>query len=326
MNGKTPYINDTILTKFLSGEATASEINEVLDWVDFSDENKNEFARFEKLWFGAKKQKLFNTNNAWNKIASRISKRKRNLIISYSSVAAAAVIALFVVFTQLKTNISPDTQHFTLASADTSINTTLPDSSTIILSKESKIEYQFDAKTKIRHAKLDGKAFFHIKRNTAERFIVENKHGGIEVLGTQFSVDMQKKSDIKVEVLSGKVKVFLPTTSADTSYQVITSGETAIIFVKKNRIIKQMQDASAFFDINQTLLFKQMNLSTIASELEKCYSATIKIDSAIDNNLMFSSSFSNSSIDEILTVITQTLDLDYQKKNNVYYISKKSNE
>lgn len=325
MNGKTPHIDETILTKFLSGEATTSEINKVLDWVDFSDENRVEFARFEKLWSETKTHKTFDANKAWGKIDSRITSKKRTLRIVYSSVAAA-VIALFVVLVQLKTDVSTNTPNFVLASADTSINTMLPDSSEITLSEKSKIEYQFDTKTKIRHAKLEGKAFFHVKRDTSERFIVETRYGGVEVLGTKFKVDMLENSDVKVDVLSGKVKVFLPTTSSDTLYQIITNGETAIISVTDDSIMKVEQAASAFFDINKTLLFKHVYLSSIVAELEKCYPVTIKIDSTVNQNLMFSSSFNNNSVDEVLTVVSQTLNLAFHQKNNVYYISKKDDE
>lgn len=62
------------------------------------------------------------------------------------------------------------------------------------------------------------------------------------------------------------------------------------------------------------------------AKLEKSYSANIKIDDAVDKELRFSSSFKDNSLNEILTVITQTLNLDYTKKGNVYYITNANDE
>ena len=69
------------------------------------------------------------------------------------------------------------------------------------------------------------------------------------------------------------------------------------------------------------ITFKNKDLSTIITKLEKSYSANIRIDDAVDKKLLFSSSFKDNSLNEILTVITQTLNLDYTQKGNVYYIT-----
>jgi hypothetical protein len=112
----------------------------------------------------------------------------------------------------------------------------------------------------------------------------------------------------------------------DTLSLIITNGEKAMILASNDTIIRQTQNTSTFsnidkaYNINKRITFRNMDLSAVMAKLEKCYSVNIKIDDSVDKKLRFSSSFKDNSLNEILTVITQTLNLDYTKKGNTYYI------
>ncbi|MDD4591532.1 MAG: FecR domain-containing protein [Parabacteroides sp.] len=328
MNEKGPHIDKNAIAKYLSGEANATEIGELMDWIEASDENLEEFIRFEKLWSASTVHKSVDTNKAWEKVNNHIFSKKHRLKSRYYKVAvAAAAIALIIVVVQFfNSEKTPTPPLFAVTSTDNTLNSTLPDGSAVLLSERSKIEYAFDVQKHIRLAKLSGKAFFSVKRDEKQRFVVETNRGGVEVLGTKFSVNVMKNNNVMVDVLSGKVKVFLPRASKDTLSMIITDGETALILVKNDTIIKQTQEASAFYTINKTITFRNMELSAIFTELEKCYAVNIRIDNAVDKKLRFSSSFKNNSLNEILTVITQTLNLDYTKKGNTYYITNGNDE
>jgi len=334
MNDQYPHIDENAIAKYLSGEATANEINELMDWVESSDENLEEFIRYEKLWFESSGHKPFNTQKAWSKVNRYISREKHRFNPYYlSATAAAAIVILIVISVQFfNTKSAISLPKFAIASTTSILNSTLPDGSSVLLSKHSKIEYAYDSQKQIRLAKLSGKAFFSVKRDTKHRFIVEANRGGVEVLGTKFSVNEMKNKDVMVYVLSGKVKVFLARSSKDTLSLIITDGEKALIMESKDTIIKQTRETSAVYNtnktyhINKTITFRNIDLSTVMAKLEKCYSVNIKIDDSVDKTLRFSSSFKNNSVNEILTVITQTLDLDYTKKRNTYYITNGNDE
>lgn len=331
MNDQYPHIDENVIAKYLSGEAKAFEIKELMDWIESSEENLDEFIRYEKLWSESSVRKSFDTQKAWLKVSRRISKKEHPFHPYYLCAAAIILFVLiFVPFVHNKKIVS--LPKFAIASANSILKSTLPDGSSVLLSKHSRIEYVFDSQKKIRIAKLCGKAFFCVKRDIKHRFVVEANRGGVEVLGTKFSVNERKNKDVMVYVLSGKVKVFLVRASKDTLSLVITNGEKALIKVSKDTIIKQKQKSSIFdnvnkiYDIHKTITFRNMELSTIMAKLEKYYSVQIKIDDAVDKKLCFSSSFKDNSLNEILTVITQTLNLDYTKKGNTYYITNGTDE
>jgi ferric-dicitrate binding protein FerR (iron transport regulator) len=320
MNKDKIHINNELLAKFLSGEANPVEIDMVLNWVASSDDNIEEFEQFEKIWTLSHNKRQQNKRKAWHKLNKQINKR-HNLYLFYSG-AAAAVIAILLVLTQLFTSKNPSsTPQFALSSAEKPINTTLPDGSKVRLSENSTIAYSFDAHTNTRAAELSGKAFFNIKRDTTQKFVVHTQYGGVEVLGTQFNVDQLENTDVKVDVLSGKVKVFLPQTSGDTLFLVITANQTATISMKSDTIIKEPQSASAFYEVNKIITFQNQDLKTIISELQQCYEVKIIADSTVNKTLKFTSSFKDSSLEEILTVIAQTHHLTFSRKDDIYIIN-----
>lgn len=326
MSQNTIHIDDNILAKFFAGEANISEINIVLDWVDSSEDNIELFNQYEKAWSLSRgsSPKPFDANRSWLEFNKRINTKRRKLRILYSGIAAA-IIALVIVFSQIiNTEIPISTSPFIVSSGDSQVDTVLPDGSIIQLSEESEIEYSFDQQTNTRLAKLDGTAFFDIKRDTSQKFIVKTQYCGLEVLGTQFNVDMKENNDVQVDVLSGRVKLFLPQTSGDTIFLIITDHETAIISMQSNTIEKQVQEASAFYIVNKTIVFNNTDLSTITAELIKCYSVEIELDSTVDKSLKFTSSFKENSLEEILTIITQTHNLSFSKEGGAYFI--RSNE
>jgi Fe2+-dicitrate sensor, membrane component len=332
MKDQYPHIDEISIAKYLSGEANAVEIKELIDWMESSDENLEEFIRYEKLWFESSVHKPFNVQKAWSKVNRRISKKHRFNLYYLTSAAAAIIIFIVVSIPFFNKNTVASSPEFAVASANSALMSTLPDGSSALLSKHSKIEYTFDTQKQIRLTRLYGKAFFNVKRDIKHRFIVEANRGGVEVLGTKFSVNEKKNKDVMVYVLSGRVKVFLARAHKDTLSLIITNGEKAVIKASSDTIMKLTKNVlvshvpNKIFKVHKIITFKNKDLSTIMAKLERSYSAKIKIDDAVDKTLCFSSSFKDNSLNEILTVITQTLNLDYTKKGNVYYITNGNDE
>ena len=318
MEDKLQNINQDILAKFLAGEANLEEIEIVANWIDDSDENKDEFAKFQKTWSATSMQKHFSTNKGWKSIDKRISNKKIILKIS-SFIAAASIIAFILLFNFKETKLN---RTKFVNNASKIVNKPLPDGSKIKLYKNSSIKYHYNKKQNKRIAKLKGKAFFSIKRNVKRKFVVQTKFGQVEVLGTKFKVTELSNKNILVDVYSGKVKLSFVKSKLDTISKILTNSESAIMNLKNKSIINKQQSPGAFFDYNKSLVFKNHNLNFIANELSKFYKVDIKLGTNVNHNLSFTSTFYNNSIEEILNVLCQTLNLNYINKENCYIIEK----
>ena len=85
---------------------------------------------------------------------------------------------------------------------------TLPDNTVVWLNSESRLTYskEFSRKGQ-RHVRLDGEAFFNVRKDSLRPFRVHMNDLQIEVLGTSFLVDATKAESSSVYVKTGIVSV-----------------------------------------------------------------------------------------------------------------------
>jgi ferric-dicitrate binding protein FerR (iron transport regulator) len=79
----------------------------------------------------------------------------------------------------------------------------LPDGSLVLVNKESSIEYE--ERFERRQIHLQGEAYFVVKHGT-DPFIVQTRHGRINVTGTEFNVS-SSNTNMQVEVEEGSVEL-----------------------------------------------------------------------------------------------------------------------
>lgn len=316
MNKTTKHIDDTLLTKFILGEATSDEQEYVAEWIENSEENQAYFESFATIWQNSTtdEAKRANPNIAWGKMEKQIHTPTYRIILPYVGAIAAILIIAFFIFSPEKY----DTTTFT--ANDNSRKEILPDGTEVLLSSQSRLDYFFNTKNHSRIASLKGKAFFHVKRDTTQKFIVETIYGKVEVLGTEFSVNVVKNDGVYVDVLSGIVKL----SKENTNSLILQKGESGFIPAAEKQISGIPQKPAEFFSINRTLIFNNMPLRDVFANLEICYSVKINVDADVNANSLFTSRFNNDSVKEILNVITQTYGLKFKKLNNEYYITLES--
>lgn len=114
-------------------------------------------------------------------------------------------------------------------------NTTivLPDSSTVILKKNSVLTLEKDFNTGTRTVSLQGQAFFEVFRNENSPFKVITGKLVTSVLGTSFNID-QQAAQIKVTVASGLVSV-----EKDNLKLILTPDNQALLDMEKETLIKR---------------------------------------------------------------------------------------
>ncbi len=310
-NAKT-HIDDDLLTKFILGEADFSEKELVAGWINESDGNRDYFESFSSAWQNCttEERQRPDPDAAWQKMERQLKPSVLKSFIPYFGAAAAILLIAYFIFV-------PETYNVTkFAASGKPGKEILPDGSEIMLGNSASLKYFFDTKNNARTAKLKGKAFFHVKKDTAQKFIVETAYGRVEVLGTQFNVNVVKNEGVYVDVLSGIVGL----SKKGTNTLVLRKGESGFIPATDGyQIQESLQAPAVFFNINKTLTFNNMPLTDVFANLERCYSVKINVGNRVDTGLLFTSRFSDNNIEEILNVITQTHGLKYKKLNKGNY-------
>ncbi|MEM1136852.1 MAG: FecR domain-containing protein, partial [Bacteroidota bacterium] len=155
---------------------------------------------------------------------------------------------------------------------------TLSDGSFIHLNSASKLSFPSRFSTRNRVVKMEGEAFFSIKRDEQRPFIIETSHTKIKVLGTSFNVKAYpEESEIAVTVKSGKVLV--SNLRESTKIHELTKNQKLVFNTETSTFRKT--DIEAETDLNWRkgiLKFNQTPFAEIEKTLERWYGIEILVE------------------------------------------------
>jgi transmembrane sensor len=144
-------------------------------------------------------------------VLSKAQPSQKTILRRLLPYAAAAALALLLFF-----QFNRPSKQIVVRNGD-QIALTLPDGSLLKANAGTTISYQPGRWKKERHVRLNGEAFFEVKKGRP--FIVSTDQGNVEVLGTRFNVHA-RAGGFKVDCLSGKIRV----TGRSRDTQVLTAG------------------------------------------------------------------------------------------------------
>lgn len=182
---------------------------------------------------------------------------------------------------------------------------TLPDGSEVTLNADSKISFNKAGWNSSRSVRLEGEAFFQVKKGST--FIVASESGTVTVLGTSFNVNA-RPSAFAVSCYTGKVQV-----NSGGQSVVLTKGLCTQL--KSGALI----DAVAFDEQQGTwrngdFYFEGAPLSIVIAELERQF----KIDIEYQGNpsRLYTGYFRSQHLDEALEMVFKPMSLQYRKEKN----------
>jgi len=316
-------INESMIISYLNGEQLADvENQEVERWLE-SDLNQLEAREIYKTWELSilAKPSTVDSGLAFEKLSGKMGKPeevKNTPVVSinrwwYS--VAAAVILLMVAAWQFW----PVNDGFTLQSGLSKVEHVLEDKSIITLKENSSLTYdksEITEKNKNREVVFAGEAYFEIERIPERPFIVNTKDVKIEVLGTKFLVVTYEDKPTKVLVTEGKVKV----TYLETGEVYILTAAEEIEAQDDKSLTVVASDENQLFWKTGTLDFPGTSISEVIETLEKEFDREISVENEKLLSCSISAKFKKQSLNTIIEVLTSTLNLQYEIKDDVILI------
>ncbi|MFN8164997.1 MAG: FecR domain-containing protein [Bacteroidia bacterium] len=201
-----------------------------------------------------------------------------------------------------------------MASADSTRSLVLPDSSTIILNKNSQIAYSIDHFSGKRVVKLKGEAFFNVIHDEKNPFMVEAADLKIQDIGTSFNVRAEEGEDlIVVSVISGEVSL----TTINNESITLHRCEEAHYHLSTRKFEQDTElDPNISAYTNRIFVFDNAELSTVIRTLNDVYSNKFSIDNDVLKSCRITVTFDDETPESIASVITETLGIQYKKENN----------
>ena len=213
-----------MITRFLTGEATAEQEKKLLDWIAEHPENERLYVDFKKAFELSKthynphspEELDINLDQEWDQfIRNKEAEKTKTVSLPAPETTsrrvwlrvAAGMLLLLVAGTVINYFIGQPSQVI-LSTSEKRQEFTLPDGSQVTLNQHSKLTYPKDFTNTSRMVNLIGEAFFQVEPQTGSTFVINTNDLEIAVLGTSFNVQAYDHSKaIEVVVQTGTVKL-----------------------------------------------------------------------------------------------------------------------
>jgi ferric-dicitrate binding protein FerR (iron transport regulator) len=322
---------EKIILKYLSGEATEGELQQLQNWVKESVTNESELAELKNSYAMAASKLSGDLYKAdFNLLINQFQNKgkKRYSISKYYKISASIFFPILLAITGFlvyQNFLSKEQPVYTEVIAPPKHNSQvlLSDGTQVWLSPESKLIYEQHFGEKIRKVKLEGEGYFEVAHDKKKPFVVETNNLDINVLGTSFNVESYTEDElVRVTLVRGSVGL------------VSKKLENQVALIPGDRFTFNLQENTASIEKVNTeiyrlvkdglLIFKRNNLNEVCRKLERWFMVPIEYDGTGNTDLEFTAKFEDESLTQILKIVSETFPIDYYIKNNKVMITYKN--
>lgn len=322
MSKNKKNIAEELLVKYLLGEASPAEQAEVQQWIAADSSNKKYFEHFELIWQQSKAleaKSTVNVDDAWARFRQRTEEQRpaaRTIEMPQPARtgrmrAAAALVLLAGVAGLLYFFVSNrQPEMIALHSEGNAMTQTLPDGTVVTLNKNSTLSYPETFDGSSRPVKLEGEAFFDVTPDKSKPFTIAVNDVKVTVVGTTFNI---KSSEAQTEVIveTGLVEV------AKKEFGVkLSPNEKAVVLRNEDRPVKSASEDELYnYYRTKEFVCDDTPLWRLADVLSEVYGVQIEATARV-RNMPLTTTFSNESLNGILSVISETFNIQVERNGN----------
>lgn len=317
-----------LTSKYLAGEITEAERNELLDWVSQSEVNKADFDEMQRLWkLSGDVEEDFETDVAvaWEKVAKRTTRKEAKIIRYPWGRQLLRIAAVFFVLAGAWWLLNNRTQKATeivyQTGADEKSQISLPDGSKVWLNENTKITLAEKFEPRVLH--LEGEAFFEVEHLTNDQpFEIISGDTKTTVLGTSFNVRAYPgEQSVEVAVETGKV-AFEKAEEGEATKILLNAGDSGLFDKVKRSINKEtLQNPNANSWKTGQLTFQNTGLREVKETLERYFDIKIMASNEKILNCHFTGTYQKPELGQILEVLKFSLDIEIVKEQNEITLS-----
>lgn len=329
--------NWNLIQRYITGNASPKERRELWRWMGKDPRNRELVRQLEEIW-KLTPEEDFETNaeDAWEKFykesmgspkAHSINHRNQQHSSTSSYLFRAAAVILVILlsgyFAQryLPGSSVQDPQEFyvmqdLVTDKGEKASVTFSDGTEVVLNAASSIRFPRKFNGAKREVFLDGEAYFQVSHNDQNPFIVHTENADIRVLGTKFNVQgWDEDANVDVAVRDGSVSV--RSTGIDTNIHeeiILEKGDYARVNKTGNiSPVKKVDVQNHLLWTQGGIHFEDVELRQVIRDLERKFDVTISVSDPEILQVPFTSTFREAELNEILTVIAASMDLEYRR-------------
>ncbi len=321
------------IARYLSGNLPENEQEDLLRWANESAENRSLWEDAQQLWKLSEQyeapQHEANVTMGWEKVESRLDLpaeeaprpvRRIPIYRHLGRIAAVLLVAALAAWWLWNPQPDPRITPMTLVQTKTGEvrELLLPDGSQIWLNENSELRY--DQEFTERQVNLVGEAYFDIARMEEKPFEIISGEAKTVVLGTAFNVRAYPTED-KVEVTVVRGKVALVEAEKPQEAIVLDAGKTGNYDkVEKNVTRVEAPKVNADSWKTKMLVYKDTPLSEVIESLERYFDVKIEAANPKLLNCRLEGSYHQPQLDDMLQIITATINSELNQQGNRYLL------
>ena len=188
------------------------------------------------------------------------------------------------------------------------VQVVLPDSSHVWLNRNSELRYANRFQSSTRVVDLKGEAFFQVRHNARQPFVVRTGRATTWVVGTSFNLRADSTAaTVELSVVTGKVAFSIQSEKP----LLVTPGHAARLDQRGIITTQRVAGSNAWAWQSGRLQFAGNPLHQVLAALERCYNVHFILPDARLANRRFTGTFNHASLEEVLHVLDATLNLHH---------------
>lgn len=318
-----------LISRLLSGNITDDERKELDRWLSENPDNKKYLGQLINLWQSshpAFDPEDIHVDNAIRDIHHKMEESDKlpqgksfKILVWWQRIAAVLFIPVIVLMGYLlsrDTDFNPQTAYQEVFSPyGVRSKISLPDGSSVWLNSGSKLKYPIEFKSGSRNVSLTGEAFFEVRSDKKNPFVVHTEQMKVEATGTAFNVEAyQTDTIVAVTLVHGKVDVDI-------------SGRRKLDMQPSQRICFNNQSNKYKLSTVDTykwiawkdgvLAFRDDRLDYVFKKIGLMYNVEISVKDVDIASQLYRATFEGESLDEILNLLKLSAPIRYEHSKRV---------
>ena len=330
-----------LIAKLFTGEIRDIERTDLNNWLQEDPHHPVIMKEAEKVWLETGDlPNAFtpNTEKAWQQLQSKIPQMeslqdnkatkiiepKTNYWTHIVRIAAilvllAGVSLLFKPFDEVNPKFATIKLVEKTTMPDERTHLILSDGTEVWLNKNSSLIYPETFEGNNREVVLKGEGFFEVKHNPDKPFIVLTNLSKTMVLGTAFNIkSLNEGKDEEIYVQRGKVR--FSERNVEAIQQILSAGDFAELknLPEKQVLKKEYKDQVKTNYLawkEKQLRFEETTLHYVAQDLNDYFGNKVSFSNQQLANCRFTGKFNNPTFEEIIKVISISMEVEYELKD-----------
>lgn len=301
-------MDQDLLMKYITGEVTQPEREEVGTWLDASPENFQEFLQLRRaydalVWQDRQEERISTRNKIF---------RTRPYIWLQ---AAAAVLLLIIGFTASFLFSESEGQWQTVYVPEGNrTQIMLADSTVVWVGSNSKLTFPNQFSSSLRQVKLEGEAYFEVTKDPRKQFVVTTPyHTAIHVHGTKFNVKARLDAEsIVTTLLEGAVS--FESNKNGSLMTRLEPGQKLVYHIKSGDIdVTRTTGDRELMWKDDKVVFENASLQEVLAILSDQYDVEFVQSRGIPTGDVFTGTFVHQNVEQILRFIKLSSNIGWRE-------------